>query len=49
MIESLEYYAVENIFDFCSKNQYMHLLNFVLGIQPDDITDEFERLKSHTD
>ena len=27
----------------------MHLLEFVLGMEPDAITDEFERMKSHTE
>ena len=29
--------------------QDMHLLEFVLGMAPKDITDEFERMKSHTE
>jgi hypothetical protein len=27
----------------------MHLLEFVLGMEPEDITDEFERMKLHTE
>jgi hypothetical protein len=27
----------------------MHLLEFVLGMAPKDITDEFERMKSQTE
>ena len=49
LFETMGYYAGEKIFDFCSENPDMHLLEFVLGMEPEDITDEFERMKSHTE
>jgi hypothetical protein len=49
LLETMGYYAGEMIFDFCSKNPDMHLLEFILGMEPEDITDEFERMKSHTE
>ena len=49
LLETMGYYAGEKIFDFCSENPDMHLLEFVLGMEPEDITDEFERMKSHTE
>ena len=49
LLETMGYYAGEKIFDFCSENPNMHLLEFVLGMEPDAITDEFERMKSHTE
>ena len=49
LLETMGYYAGEMIFDFCSKNPDMHLLEFVLGMEPKDITDEFERMKSYTE
>jgi len=49
LLETMGYYAGEKIFDFCSENPDMHLLEFVLGMKPEDITDEFERMKSHTE
>tara|TARA_B100000767_G_C19589263_1_gene460712 strand:- start:135 stop:656 length:522 start_codon:yes stop_codon:yes gene_type:complete len=49
LLETMGYYAGEKIFDFCFENPGMHLLEFVLGMEPDDITDEFERMKSHTE
>ena len=49
LLETMGYYAGEKIFDFCSENPNMHLLEFVLGMEPEDITDEFERMKSHTE
>ena len=49
LLQTMGYYAAEKIFDFCSKNPDMHLLEFVLGMEPEDITDEFERMKAHTE
>lgn len=49
LLETMGYYAAEKIFDFCTENPDMHLLEFVLGMKPSDITDEFERMKSHTE
>ena len=40
---------VQQAFDFCSENPNEYLLEFVLGMEPEDITDEFERMKSHTE
>jgi len=37
------------IIDFFAENPDMHLLEFVLGMKPEDITDEFDRMKSHTE
>jgi len=49
LLQTMGYYAAEKIFDFCSENPDMHLLEFVLGMEPEDITDEFERMKAHTE
>ena len=49
LLETMGYYAGEKIFDFCSENPDMHLLEFVLGMEPEDITDEFDRMKFHTE
>ncbi len=49
LLETMGYYAGEKIFDFCIENPDMHLLEFVLGMEPEDITDEFERMKLHTE
>ena len=40
LLQTMGYYAAEKIFDFCSENPNMHLLEFVLGMEPEDITDE---------
>ena len=48
ILETMGYYAAEKIFNFCAENPGMYLLEFVLGMQPKDITDQFERMKSHT-
>ena len=49
LLETMGYYAAEMIINFCAENPDMHLLEFVLGMEPEDITDEFERMKSHTE
>ena len=49
LLQTMGYYAAEKIFDFCIENPEMHLLELVFGMEPDDITDELERIKSHTD
>ena len=49
LLETMGYYAAEMIFDFCAENPDMHLLEFVSGMEPEDITDEFDRMKSHTE
>ena len=49
LLETMGYYVGEMILDFCRENPDMHLLEFVLGMEPEDITDEFERMKSHTE
>ena len=49
LLETMGYYAAEKIFDFCAENPDMYLLEFVLGMELGDITDEFERMKSHTE
>ena len=49
LLETMGYYAAEKIFDFCAENPDMHLLEFVIGMKPGDITDEFDRMKSHTE
>ena len=48
LLETMGYYASEEIFEFCKENPGMHLLEFVLGMEAEDITDEFERMKAHT-
>ena len=49
LLETMGYYVGEMILDFCRENPDMHLLEFVLGMEPKDITDEFERMKLHTE
>jgi hypothetical protein len=49
LLETMGYYAADMIIDFCAENPDMHLLEFVLGMEPEDITDEFDRMKSHTE
>ena len=49
LLETMGYYAAEKIFNFCAENPGMYLLEFVLGMEPEDITDQFERMKSHTE
>lgn len=43
------YYASNAIFNFCESNPGMHLLEFVLGMKEEDITDEFEKIKAHSE
>ena len=49
LLETMGYYASEEIFEFCKQNPGLHLLEFVLGMQAKDITDEFDRMKAHTE
>jgi len=49
LLETMGYYAAKEILQFCENNPDMHLLTFVLGMEPTDITDEFERMKKHTE
>ena len=38
-----------NVFEFCEENPGMYLMSFVLGKNSEDITDEFEKMKTHRD
>ena len=49
LLETMGYYASEEIFEFCKENPDMYLLEFVLGMEAEDITDEFDRMKAHTE
>ena len=49
LLETMGYYASEAVFEFCEENPGMHLLSFVLGKNPEDITDEFEKMKTHSE
>lgn len=41
------YYAPTEIINFCLKHRGKHYLPFVLGMHPEDITDEFDRIILH--
>lgn len=41
------YYAPNEIINFCLKHRGKHYLPFVLGMLPEDITDEFGRIMLH--
>ena len=49
LLETMGYYASEEIFEFCKQNPGLHLLEFVLGMQAADINDEFDRMKAHSE
>ena len=49
LLETMGYYAAEAIFEFCEKNPGMYLMSFVLGKNSEDITDEFEKMKTHSE
>tara|TARA_B100001093_G_scaffold145309_1_gene137921 strand:- start:1586 stop:2101 length:516 start_codon:yes stop_codon:yes gene_type:complete len=49
LLETMGYYASNAIFNFCESNPGMHLLEFVLGMKEEDITDEFEKIKAHSE
>ena len=42
------YYAPTEIINFCLKHRGKHYLPFVLGMHPEDITDEFDRMLEHS-
>ena len=42
------YYAPIEIINFCLKHRGKHYLPFVLGMHPEDITDELERMLEHS-
>lgn len=48
MLENMGYYASEEIFEFCRNNPGQHLLEPLFGINPEDITDEFDHIKAYT-
>ena len=35
--------------NFCEENPGMYLMSFVLGKNSEDITDEFEKMKTHSE
>jgi hypothetical protein len=45
---SLGYFAAEELWEFSEQNPSEHLLSFVLAMEPEAITDEFERMRVHT-
>ena len=45
---SLGYFAAEALWEFSEQNPNEYLLSFILAMEPGDITDEFERMKAHT-
>ena len=47
-LKGFGYFAVEALWEFSEQNPFEHLLSFILAMEPDDITDEFERMKAHT-
>ncbi len=48
-LKGLGYFAAEALWKFSEQNPKEHLLSFILGMEPEDITDEFERMKAHTE
>lgn len=49
LLKTMGYYAAEDILNFCEANPGKHLLRFVLGMESNEITDEFELMKIHTE
>ena len=47
-LKGLGYFAAEALWEFSEQNPFEHLLSFILAMEPDDITNEFERMKAHT-
>jgi len=45
---SLGYFAAEALWEFSEQNPNEHLLSAIIAMEPEDITDEFERMKAHT-
>ena len=48
LLETMGYYSATEIIEFCETNPGMHLISFVLGMKPNEITDEFERMRRYT-
>ena len=48
-LKGLGYFAAEALWKFSEQNPNEHLLSFILAMEPEDITDEFERMKAHTE
>jgi hypothetical protein len=48
-LRGLGYFAAEQLWEFSEQNPQMHLLEFIVAMEPRDITDEFERMKAHTE
>ena len=48
LLESMGYYASEEIFEFCRKHPGMHLLEMVFGMNPEELTDEFESILAYS-
>ena len=47
LLAAYGYYAPIEIINFCLKHRGKHYLPFVLGMHPEDITDELERMLEH--
>ena len=47
-LRGLGYFATEQLWEFSEQNPFEHLLEFIVAMEPSDITDEFERMKAHT-
>lgn len=48
LLEMYGYFAPKEIIDFCQKHRGKHYLPFVLGMHPEDITDELDRMLQHS-
>ena len=48
-LRGLGYFAAEQLWKFSEQNPFEHLLEFIVAMEPIDITDEFERMKLHTE
>ncbi len=48
LLEMYGYYAGDEIISFCLKHRGKHYLPFVMGLHPEEITDEFESMLEYT-
>ena len=47
LLEMYGYYAPDEIISFCYNHRGKHYLPFVLGLYPEEITDELQRMLMH--
>jgi hypothetical protein len=49
LLEMYGYYAPDEIISFCYNHRGKHYLPFVLGLHPEEITDELQRMLMHSE